>query len=106
MDPLRERARLPHPPRSSSARAGSASARRRWRRCSATRPRRGTRRRPQPAGCPACRTSPPKAKRVIYLLQGGAPSHVDLFDYKPELDKRRGEELPDVGPHGPAAHAR
>ena len=25
----------------------------------------------------------PKAKRVIYLLQGGAPTHVDLFDYKP-----------------------
>src|SRR4051812_32411830 len=36
----------------------------------------------------------PKAKRVIYLLQGGAPSHVDLFDHKPELYKRRGEELP------------
>src|SRR5439155_13834440 len=25
----------------------------------------------------------PKAKRVIYLFQNGAPSHVDLFDYKP-----------------------
>src|SRR4051812_35115645 len=36
----------------------------------------------------------PKAKRVIYLLQGGAPSHVDLFDYKPQMTKRRGEELP------------
>ncbi|MGL4549996.1 MAG: DUF1501 domain-containing protein [Gemmataceae bacterium] len=36
----------------------------------------------------------PKAKRVIYLLQGGAPSHVDLFDHKPELYKRRGQELP------------
>src|SRR5262245_62196694 len=36
----------------------------------------------------------PKAKRVIYLLQGGAPSHVDLFDYKPGLYKRKGEELP------------
>src|SRR5262249_47550282 len=36
----------------------------------------------------------PKAKRVIYLLQGGAPSHVDLFDYKPELYKQRGQELP------------
>src|SRR4051794_13219211 len=36
----------------------------------------------------------PKAKRVIYLMQGGAPSHVDLFDYKPGLAKRRGEELP------------
>jgi hypothetical protein len=36
----------------------------------------------------------PKAKRVIYLMQGGAPSHVDLFDYKPQLAKRRGQELP------------
>jgi hypothetical protein len=36
----------------------------------------------------------PKAKRVIYLLQGGAPSQVDLFDHKPELYKRRGQELP------------
>lgn len=36
----------------------------------------------------------PKAKRIIYLMQGGAPSHVDLFDYKPSLAKRRGEELP------------
>lgn len=36
----------------------------------------------------------PKAKRVIYLMQGGAPSHVDLFDYKPGLAKRRGEDLP------------
>src|ERR1051325_8489467 len=37
----------------------------------------------------------PTAKRVIVLWQGGAPSHVDLFDYKPELDKRRGEQVPD-----------
>src|SRR5262245_2030089 len=37
----------------------------------------------------------PKAKRVIYLLQGGAPSHVDLFDYKPGLAARRGQQLPD-----------
>src|SRR5436190_2954786 len=36
----------------------------------------------------------PKAKRIIYLMQGGAPSHVDLFDYKPELIRRKGEELP------------
>ena len=35
-----------------------------------------------------------KAKRIIYLLQGGAPSHVDLFDYKPQLTKLRGQELP------------
>src|SRR5688572_4601930 len=36
----------------------------------------------------------PKAKRVIYLMQGGAPTHVDLFDYKPGLAKLRGQELP------------
>src|SRR5687767_6919921 len=36
----------------------------------------------------------PKVKRVIYLMQTGAPSHVDLFDYKPQLYKRRGELLP------------
>lgn len=37
----------------------------------------------------------PKAKRVIYLFQSGAPSQMDLFDYKPELEKRRGAELPE-----------
>ena len=36
----------------------------------------------------------PRAKRVIYLLQSGAPSHLDLFDYKPLLNKRHGEDLP------------
>jgi hypothetical protein len=38
---------------------------------------------------------PPKAKRVIYLFQHGAPSQLDLFDYKPNLAKVRGAELPD-----------
>ena len=38
---------------------------------------------------------PPTAKRVIYLFQHGAPSQLDLFDYKPNLLARRGEELPD-----------
>jgi hypothetical protein len=38
---------------------------------------------------------PPKARRVIVLWQGGAPSQVDLFDYKPGLAKRRLEELPE-----------
>ena len=38
---------------------------------------------------------PPKAKRVIYLLQSGAPSQLDLFDYKPLLNKLNGTELPD-----------
>lgn len=37
----------------------------------------------------------PKAKRVIYMMQSGAPSQVDLFDYKPQLAKYRGEELPE-----------
>jgi hypothetical protein len=37
---------------------------------------------------------PAKAKRVIYLHQSGAPSQIDLFDYKPKLDKLHGSELP------------
>jgi hypothetical protein len=37
----------------------------------------------------------PKAKRVIYLFQHGAPSQLDLFDYKPVLKDLRGRELPD-----------
>src|SRR5438045_2660474 len=36
----------------------------------------------------------PKAKRVIYLFMAGAPSHLDLFDYKPELAKRSGQLPP------------
>jgi hypothetical protein len=36
----------------------------------------------------------PKAKRVIYLFQSGAPSHMDLFDPKPHLRKVSGTELP------------
>ena len=37
----------------------------------------------------------PKAKRVIYLFQSGAPSQIELFDHKPALAKLRGTELPD-----------
>ena len=37
----------------------------------------------------------PKAKRVIYLYQSGAPSQLDLFDPKPNLEKYRGQNLPD-----------
>jgi len=37
----------------------------------------------------------PRAKRVIYLFQSGGPSQFELFDYKPELMKRWGEEIPD-----------
>lgn len=36
----------------------------------------------------------PRAKRVIFLFMHGGPSHVDTFDYKPELQKRTGERLP------------
>src|SRR5262245_45265048 len=37
----------------------------------------------------------PRAKHVIYLLQNGAPPHVDTFDYKPEMEAWRGKELPE-----------
>jgi hypothetical protein len=36
----------------------------------------------------------PKAKRIIYLFQNGAPSQLDLFDYKPKLQKMFGQDLP------------
>lgn len=36
----------------------------------------------------------PKAKRVIYLFQNGAPSQLESFDYKPMLNKMHGQELP------------
>ncbi|HCK71676.1 MAG TPA: DUF1501 domain-containing protein [Planctomycetaceae bacterium] len=34
---------------------------------------------------------PPRAKRVVQLFMGGAASHIDLFDYKPALEKHHGE---------------
>ncbi len=37
----------------------------------------------------------PKAKRVIYLFQSGGPSQLDLYDHKPLLREKNGEELPD-----------
>ncbi|HCE03331.1 MAG TPA: sulfatase, partial [Acidobacteria bacterium] len=36
----------------------------------------------------------PKAKRIIYLFQSGAPSQHELWDYKPTLQERMGEDLP------------
>jgi hypothetical protein len=36
-----------------------------------------------------------RAKRVIYLHMIGAPSHLDLFDFKPELVRRDGEDCPE-----------
>lgn len=38
---------------------------------------------------------PAKAKRIIYLFQSGGPSQLELFDYKPELSKWHGTEIPD-----------
>jgi hypothetical protein len=46
-------------------------------------------------GLPGLPNFPAKAKRVIYLHQSGAPSQMDLFDYKPTLTQRFGEDLPD-----------
>ena len=37
---------------------------------------------------------PARAKRVIFLFMHGAPSHVDTFDYKPQLEKQDGKPLP------------
>lgn len=36
----------------------------------------------------------PKAKRVIFLFQAGGPSQLDLFDYKPVLNQKHGQQLP------------
>ena len=49
------------------------------------------------AGDPLAPRNPPqpaKAKRVIFMFQAGAPSHLDLFDYKPQLEKFGGQLPP------------
>jgi len=46
-------------------------------------------------GLPGLPHFPPTAKRVIYLFQHGAPSQLDLFDYRPKLQSLRGTDLPD-----------
>jgi hypothetical protein len=38
---------------------------------------------------------PPTAKRIIYLFQSGGPSQIEMFDYKPQLEKWSGTDLPD-----------
>ena len=45
-------------------------------------------------GLPSLPHFAPKAKKVIYLFQNGAPTHVDLFDWKPALKKRHSEPSP------------
>jgi hypothetical protein len=37
----------------------------------------------------------PRARRIVHLFQSGGPSQLDLFDHKPVLQERNGEELPD-----------
>src|SRR5262249_1109171 len=37
---------------------------------------------------------PPRARRVIYLFMSGGPSQLDLFDYKPLLNRVNGQDLP------------
>ncbi len=37
----------------------------------------------------------PRAKNIIYLFQNGAPTHVDLFDYKPRIQEMHGKPVPD-----------
>lgn len=48
-----------------------------------------------PSGLPDLPHFAPKAKRVIYLFQSGAPSQIETFDHKPVLHQRHGQELPD-----------
>jgi hypothetical protein len=55
----------------------------------------GDDRSPYAGGLPGLPHFPAKAKRVIYLLQNGAPPHLDMFDYKPGLEKLRGTDLPE-----------
>jgi uncharacterized protein (DUF1501 family) len=47
-----------------------------------------------PGALPAPHFSP-KAKRVIFLFMAGGPSQLETFDYKPLLNQRNGQELPD-----------
>ena len=54
----------------------------------------GTLVRPASAALPPGCHHPPKAKRVIFLFMAGAPSQLDLFDYKPDLEKLHGQPLP------------
>ncbi len=54
----------------------------------------GTAAKPIPLGLAGLPHFPPKAKRIIYMFQAGAPSQIELFDYKPHLQSVRGEDLP------------
>jgi hypothetical protein len=47
------------------------------------------------AGVLATPHFPPKAKRIIFLFMAGGPSQLETFDYKPLLNQRNGENLPE-----------
>src|SRR5689334_2300863 len=51
-------------------------------------PRRPLDLKPRPGHFPA------RARAVIQLVQNGGPSQMDLFDFKPELQKRQGQPIP------------
>ena len=46
-------------------------------------------------GLPGLPHFAPKAKRIIYLFQNGAPTHIDLYDYKEKLSKVHGKPVPE-----------
>ncbi len=50
---------------------------------------------PTTPGILAAPHHPPKAKRIIYLFMAGGPSQLETWDYKPLLQERNGENLPD-----------
>ena len=47
------------------------------------------------AGLPDIPHFAPRARRVVYLFQSGAPSQIDMFDHKPQLERLRGTDLPE-----------
>ena len=55
-------------------------------------------------GLPGLPHFAPKAKRVVFLHQSGGPSQMDLFDYKPTLDKLSRHRTARQRAHGPAHH--
>ena len=70
-----------------------------------TRRRRRSGRRPGRAARPKAPHFPARAKRVIFLCMNGGPSHVDMFDYKPEARQRTGEASATGRPRRPSSSA-
>lgn len=66
--------------------------------CDAPAPASATGPAPAPASTPGLHAAmrfAPKAKRVIYLHMAGAPSQLEMFDYKPELERLHGQPCPE-----------